>query len=61
MERYPCQVDVAFALSLVGNLAILFQLPLAVSYSNSGVFKVPSCLYEQKSDCRVHPVDEEVI
>lgn len=29
--------------------------------ANSDVFKVAACLHAQKSDCRVHPVDEEVI
>ena len=63
MGRYPCQVDV-FALSLCGTWAvsvILLQLPLTVNDINSDVFKVLSCPYEHKSDCRVHLVDEEVI
>lgn len=65
MARYPCQVDVVFVLCVSGAICqfqwILFQLPLSVNDANSDVFKVRSCLYEQKSDCRVHPVDEEVI
>ncbi len=40
---------------------ILFQLPLTVNDAHSDVLKVPSRPHEQKSDCRVHPVDEEVI
>lgn len=49
------------ALSLWGNLPVLVNFASAASMNdaNSDDFKVPSCLQEQKSDCRVHPVDEE--
>lgn len=61
MERYPCRVNVAFAPWVFEAICqfwwILLQPSLSTNDANSD--KVPSCLQEQKSDCRVHPVDEE--